>query len=139
MFSFSITKQLIVFLQSFGFGFLIGLVHLVTDFICSLLLPKKAQTVVSDVLFCIVFSIATYCFVLAYNLGKLRLYVILGILFGVILFSLTLGDVVSGLFLRAEGLIVGIRKTIAVKLRKIKGVFKTKLNKSIAKENKSGV
>lgn len=139
MFSFSITKQLIVFMQSFGFGFLIGFLHLLTDFICSLLILKKAKTIVSDVLFCIVFSVAAYCFVLAYNLGKLRLYVVLGILFGVILFSLTLGDVLSGLFSQAEGFITGLRKGITAMLRKIKGFFKTKLNKPIAKENKSVV
>lgn len=139
MFSFSITKQLIVFLQSVGFGFLIGIIHLITDFLCSFLISNKAKTIVSDILFCIMFSVATYCFVLAYNLGKLRLYVALGILFGVILFSLTLGDVLAVMFSWVEVLVFKLRNRIVALLKKIKKFFKTKLNKPIAKENKSVV
>lgn len=150
MFSFSITQQLIVFLQSFGFGFLIGIVYSLSDFLFGLILPEKIKNIVSDVIFCIAFALLLFCFVLAYNLGKLRLYLILGVFLGVVIYAVTMGDIISRVFTLGERIVLRLRNILfspfrrivsflSVICKKIRRFFETKLNKSIAKENKSSV
>ncbi len=150
MYSFSITKQLIVFLQSFGFGFIIGVVRSVIDLIFGLFLSSKWKSIISDIVFCIAFAMLLFCFVLAYNLGKLRLYLILGLCFGVIVYSFSLGDLISKVFLYLHNGISTVAAVVSLPFKKlfsysrigaqkIRHFFEKKLNKAIAKENKSGV
>ncbi|MBQ6874007.1 MAG: spore cortex biosynthesis protein YabQ [Clostridia bacterium] len=137
MFSFSITKQLIVFLQALGLGFITGLIYLIMSFIFGIILPRSCRYAVTDTVFCIWLSLSSFSFVLAYNLGKLRLYIILGIIFGAILFFLTLGDILSRLLTRVETAALRMRNIFLYCRKKQKN--SEKLNKSIAKENIIGV
>lgn len=150
MYSFSITQQLIVFLQSFGFGFIIGIVHGLIDFIFGLFFSPKTKSIIADTVFCIIFALMLFCFVLAYNLGKLRLYLILGLCFGVVTYSLSLGDLVSKFFQVLTNSISRVVSIVFLPARKLLSVIHSinrkfrhflekKLGKSIAKENESGV
>lgn len=150
MYSFSITEQLVVFLQAFGLGFIVGLIQNVFDLIFGLFIRGKPKKILSDIFFCLTFSFALFCFILAYNLGKLRLYLLIGLCFGVAIYVLSVGEIIAGLFKILEKY---INKVIAVVVYPFKIIIKgikniavknchfsmKKLNKSIAKEKESVV
>lgn len=150
MYSFSITEQLVVFLQAFGLGFIVGLIQNVFDLIFGLFIRGKSKKVLSDIFFCLTFSFVLFCFVLAYNFGKLRLYLLLGLCFGVTIYVFSVGEIISGLFKTLEkcinkGITIAVYpfKVIIKGLKKItaknRHFFMKKLNKSIAKEKESVV
>ncbi len=150
MYSFSIIEQLVVFLQAFGLGFIVGLIQNVFDLIFGLFIRGKSKKVLSDIFFCLTFSFVLFCFVLAYNWGKLRLYLLLGLCLGVTIYAFSVGEIISGLFKTLEkyinkgitiasypfkAMIRGLKKITA----KNRHFFMKKLNKSIAKEKESVV
>ena len=145
MYSFSVTEQLIVFLQSFGFGFIVGLLHTVIDFVFTLIMPYKRKNLAADIMFCLMFAFLFFCFVLAFILGKLRVYILIGVSLGIAVYSLAVGDFMSLILDKIQAVFrkllhLVFSPCIAV-LKRFKKSGKTtkKINKSIAKENQSGV
>ncbi len=95
MYSFSITEQLVVFIESVGFGVLLAISYGIIDIITSLFTVGKKKTVICDIVFCLVCAVSLFGFILAYNLGKIRLYMILGISLGLIAYFTAFGAYVQ--------------------------------------------
>ncbi len=163
MYSFSITNQLIVFIESIGFGVLLSMSYSVVDIIVSIFTIGKKKTAICDVIFCLVCAVSLFVFILAYNLGKLRFYIILGIVLGAVAYFTSFGYYTRHI---CESAVTVIRKSIMLILTPLKRLAASlknrfittvknarkkhdkpkkekkkikNLNKAIAKENKSGV
>ena len=99
MYSFSVTRQLIVFIQSFSMGMILSAVHSAVFFLTGLFTAdKKKRYIISDIIFSILMAFMSFCFVLSFNLGSVRFYLILGVLFGVLIYELSFGQTVLFLF-----------------------------------------
>lgn len=124
MYSFSITDQLVVFVESVGFGVLLGVAYSVVDIAVSVVAEGRKKTVACDVIFCPLCAVALFSFILAYNLGKLRFYMVLGILLGLAVYFVAFGsyaqrlcEIVTGLVRRAFRFIFKPLKALFLKLR----------------------
>ena len=92
MYSFSITEQFIVFLESFGFGFMEGLCYSAVNFIVGLFVFSKKKIIITDAVFSVLNCFLLFCFILTFNLGKVRFHLILGILLGVLVYFLSVEE-----------------------------------------------
>ncbi|MGN0463874.1 MAG: spore cortex biosynthesis protein YabQ [Acutalibacteraceae bacterium] len=92
MYSFSITEQLVVFIESVGFGVLLGASYSIVDLAVSIFTVGRKKTVICDSIFSGLCAVALFCFILAYNLGKFRLYMSVGILVGVVVYFVSFGS-----------------------------------------------
>ncbi len=156
MYSFSITDQLVVFIESVGFGVLLGVTYSVVDVAASVFFEGRRKIIACDIAFCPLCAVALFSFILAYNLGKLRFYMVLGILLGLAVYFVAFGsyaqsacEFITRLVHRAFALSVRPFKRMFLKLRSKlartekkeknkKKKFKN-LRKSIANENESVV
>ncbi len=80
-----------LFLMSFGFGFLLGVVYDLFRIVRLTLTRGKAAVFVMDVLYFLLAGIAVFIFMLAYNSGEIRFYLLLGILLGFLIYYFTFG------------------------------------------------
>lgn len=72
-YGFAISQQLEFFLYSLGFGFLLGLLYRTVMSVREAVSRKKAAYVAFDLLFCVTATILTFCFLLIYADGQIRL------------------------------------------------------------------
>ncbi len=136
MYSFSVTRQLVVFFQSVGFGILLGFADSLFFFIAGLFtLRPFCRRVVSDILFSVFLMFSFFCFILSYNLGTVRFHLLLGIFFGAVIYYCSFGQTVGFLLERAA---ITARYALCLVLKpfkKILSVFKGKINKKRAKKS----
>lgn len=131
MYSFSVTRQLIVFIQSVSFGMLSGFSRSVFYFAAGLItLRKKPRYYISDILFGIFMMFSAFCFFLAYNLGTVRFHLIMGIFFGAVIYSLSFGQTVDFIF---DKLLVATRKAFCIFMKPIILLY-AKINEIICKK-----
>lgn len=96
MYSFSVTNQLIVFLESFGFGLIIGITENILFCFCGLFTVKeKIRYIISDTLLSLFITVSVFCFILSYNLGVMRFYLVLGLLFGTVIYELSFAGIIK--------------------------------------------
>lgn len=134
MFSFSATQQLIVFAESFGFGFIAGMAYYLIYFSVSAFSASERKAYYADGLFVLFFSFAIFVFLLAFNLGKPRLYVLWGIFLGSVVFRLSLGDSIKKLSDRTGVFLKEKRKAVYGKIKSEIYKIKTKKVKKIEKK-----
>lgn len=91
MYSFSITEQLVVFIESIGFGVLLAVGYGAVDVAVSVFLADRKKRVACDIIFSLLCAVSLFSFMLAYNLGKLRLYMVLGIVIGLTAYLVAFG------------------------------------------------
>lgn len=144
MYSFSVTNQLIVFLESFGFGLIIGLSENIMFCFCGLLTGKeKICYIISDVLLSLFITFSVFCFILSYNLGVVRFYLVLGLFFGIVIYELSFAGIIrlifEKIFLTCKACITFITKPFSRIISKLnkKICLKTdkKSDKPIANKN----
>lgn len=106
MYSFSVTRQLIVFIQSFSMGMILSAVHSAVFFLTGLFsADQKKRYIISDIIFSILLAFLSFCFVLSFNLGLVRFYLILGVFFGVLIYELSFGQTVLFIFEKSLSLL----------------------------------
>ena len=150
MYSFSITDQLRVFAESFGFGFLLGAAYTLVYFISGLFASFKKRVIICDIIFSFLAVFMLFTFVIAFNYGKIRFYSILGIVFGAAVYFLSFGGFLNrftdklllgmrralSLIFRPFKMICKIFKRLYINLkRKFNNKFKKNLSETIANEN----
>ena len=84
----AIAAQTRLFLMSFGFGFLLGVVYDLFRIARLTVTRGKAAVFVMDVLY---FFLAVFIFMLAFNSGEIRFYLLLGIVLGFLIYYFTFG------------------------------------------------
>lgn len=85
-----LSYQLILFFRSFGLGFLLGIVYDVFRTL-RLIIAGKRFVVVSDVLYCALCTLTVFSFILAFNDGVFRAYILVACLLGWLVYYFALG------------------------------------------------
>ena len=91
MYSFEQSEQLKLFLLSLGAGFVLGIVYDILRTIRLTFSKAKAVIFIFDILYFIIFGLATFIFFLATNKGEFRSYMIFGEILGWIFYYLSFG------------------------------------------------
>lgn len=121
MYSFNVTEQLIMFLRSFAFGMLLSFFRSIIFFLSGLFLKNNnIRVIVSDIIISLFGAFSFFCFLLAFNLGKLRLYILIGIIPGIIIFRLAFGQTLDFIF---EKLLCFIRRIAGIIIKPLKFII----------------
>lgn len=91
MYSVPQSEQLSIFVASLGLGFLLGVLYDVVRAIRLSLPYSKIATVIFDLLYCFLFGIITFLFILALNKGEVRFYIIAGEIIGALFYYISFG------------------------------------------------
>lgn len=120
MYSFSVTEQLIVFLRSFALGLIFGFLYSLIYFIASLFFNcERLRHIIADIIFSFILLFVSFCFILAFNLGTVRFYLILGVFFGVIIYELSTGQIIDFLFERIKCAVLFVLNPIFSAFKKL--------------------
>lgn len=98
-----------IFLLSIGLGFLLGILYDVFYIIRLMITKNKYAIYIQDILYLLVCSFITFLYILALNYGVVRGYVLLGELFGWVIYYLSSGFFVINYATKA---IYKLKKTI---------------------------
>ena len=98
LYSLSLAKQTRSFLFSLGIGFLLGLLYDVFRIFRVAFSKGKIGYFITDILYFIVFSFCTFLFLITVNEGQLRLYLIIGEVFGFLIYYFSVGVIVFRIF-----------------------------------------
>ena len=91
MYSFEQSEQLNLFLLSLGAGFILGIVYDILRAIRLTISKGKFIIFVFDIIYFLIFSLATFLFFLAVNKGEFRSYMIFGEILGFIFYYISFG------------------------------------------------
>ena len=121
-------EQTEIFFYSLGFGFLLGILYDVFRLVRLIVSRSKGFILFMDLLYFTVCSLFTFCFILAADSGKVRLYTVAGELIGWLIYYFSFGTVamrlsntVVSFFRRVNSAISSRIKTF---LEKIFGKFR---------------
>ncbi len=139
----SLSDQTRVFLQSFGFGFLLGIVYDAFRIVRIVVTGRKKGYLGFDLVYVVVCSFLSFLFFLTVNDGKLRGYAVFALLLGWLVYYFSLGSVV----MKLSDIIIGaIRRIVTLMIlpikfinRKIKRLFNritTKIKRILKKVHK---
>lgn len=87
----AIAVQTRLFMMSFGFGFLLGVAYDLCRILRLTVTRGKVAVFVMDILYFLAAGLSVFLFVLAYNQGEFRFYLILGMIFGFLIYYFTFG------------------------------------------------
>ena len=105
----TISEQVTLFFKTCGFGFLLGALYEVFRVLRRLLTGGRF-ILLWDLLYSITASVTGFLFLLSYGNGKLRLYIVIGMIIGFSVYYLTLGTSVSRCVDAAIGIVMQIIK-----------------------------
>jgi len=91
MYSFEQSEQLNLFLLSLGAGVVMGVVYDILRTISVTISKDKAIIFIFDILYFLIFSLATFLFFLAVNKGEFRSYMIFGEILGFLFYYISFG------------------------------------------------
>jgi spore cortex biosynthesis protein YabQ len=91
MYSFEQSKQLDLFFLSLGIGFLLGIVYDILRAIRLTFSKGKALIFIFDIIYFIIFALATFIFFVAINKGEFRFYMIFGEITGLLFYYFSFG------------------------------------------------
>lgn len=122
-------RQLELFVYSLIFGVLLGVLYDVFRIFRLIFFKNKVAVIFQDILFWIIAGFSAFLFFLATNFGHIRIYMLLGMLIGALVYYLTIGRLV---FLLVKSVCDTVKKIISFIWRhtggalfnKIKSVFK---------------
>ena len=87
-------NQFLITLYSLTLGVFLGLFYDVFRLIRLMISPKNLSVFVQDVIYFLVSGFVTFVFVLVFNFGESRFYILVGEALGWILYHISLGDLV---------------------------------------------
>jgi len=120
-------QQSIAFLWSIPLGIVIGILYGIIKFIRIAFNFRKTSTIISDVAFMLISTVAIYLFSIAYIQGLVRIYVFIGCIIGFLIYRLSIGRLIARIY---SPIIVFVSKIIYVIMSKFKKIAK-KLLKNI--------
>lgn len=89
----SLSAQTNMFLYSFGFGFLLGILYDIVRTFRMMISRSKVIVFIADLLYFAVCAVLTFAFVLVMDSGRIRLYVAAGEVLGWLVYYFSLGSV----------------------------------------------
>lgn len=92
--------QTYTFLWSLSLGAVFCIVYDFLRALHKLKIKGAAAVFVTDILFCIFAAVVTYCFLILTSKGRIRLFVIVGIFLGFLVFRLVLSKIVLDVFVK---------------------------------------
>lgn len=132
-----LSEQLKVFLWGIGLGFLLGAVY---DFfkILRICMSLRGVTVICDLLYSLLVTAATFCFVLAFSEGEIRFYIFLAEILGWLIWFFTFSAFVGRAAQKIKAFFVLVSMPFRFIKDKIKFLF-IKIKDLIKKERKKSV
>ncbi len=121
----TLAMQLVIFGYSCVLGAGLGLLYDFFRIVRMMINPRNIAIFIQDVIYFIISGLITFLFVLGFNRGEARFYILAGEGIGWIIYHITLGEVIY----KCSGRVV---KSLNLKI----GLFTNKF-KSIKKKNKS--
>ncbi len=91
MYSVPQSKQLFIFLCALGLGFLLGIIYDLLRGIRLSVTKSNIAVVVFDILYFFILGVATFTFILSFNKGEIRLYILGGELIGGLFYYFSFG------------------------------------------------
>lgn len=91
MYSYEQSEQLNLFLLSLGAGFVLGVVYDILRAVRLTISKGKVIIFIFDILYFLIFSLATFLFFLAVNKGEFRSYMIFGEILGFVFYYVSFG------------------------------------------------
>lgn len=132
-----IAAQTEIFLYAFGFGFMLGILYDVFRTLRMIISGSKGFVLFMDLLYFAVCTFLTFCFVLAVDSGRIRIYVAAGEILGWFVYYFSFGAIA----IRAGNAVVSFFKRVfsaAVKpVKRVSGKILRKIGKikNICKKN----
>ncbi len=121
MYSFEQSEQLNLFLLSLGAGFVLGIVYDILRTIRLTISRGKIIIFIFDILYFLIFSLATFLFFLAINKGEFRSYMIFGEILGFIFYYVSFGIAAKSF---TDAFVKAIHTTFSFLLKIILAPFK---------------
>ena len=87
----AIAVQTRLFMMAFGFGFLLGVVYDLFRIIRLTVTRGRIAVFVMDLVYFLLAGVSVFLFMLAYNQGEFRFYLIFGIFLGFLIYYFTFG------------------------------------------------
>lgn len=92
---FSIFSQQILFFRSIAFGAFLCLVYCIFRILRTVLIQYPASAFILDFIYFIFTAVSSVIFIFAVNNGEIRIFILLSIIIGWILFFFTIGRLIS--------------------------------------------
>lgn len=131
---FFITEQVSVFLMAILCGLIIGIINEIFRFLRYMGAKSSVAIFIQDILFMSIIAFLSFFFSLCYNKGEVRFFILVGELFGFLIFRYTIGLLTGKLFLflrfcirKIVKLFKNIRDTISTITRRIIEVLLVKI------------
>lgn len=87
-------NQILVFLCSCVLGVILGVFYDIFRVIRVMINPKNIVVFVQDVVYFLICGFITFAFVLVFNFGESRFYILVGETIGWVTYHITLGDII---------------------------------------------
>lgn len=91
MYSVPQSEQLSIFVAALGTGFILGIVYDILRAIRLSFTSSKAAVVIFDLLYCFIFWLGSFLFIIALNKGELRFYIVAGEIIGALFYYVSFG------------------------------------------------
>ena len=111
MYSFTFSKQLETAALSLGFGVLAGIAYDIIRLAVIFVTRSKRGAVIRDICFSLLFTVSSFCFVLAVNNGVMRAYIFIAAALGFFIYYFTFGSLVMRF---SDALCTALKKIFSV-------------------------
>lgn len=91
MYSVPQSEQLSIFVAALGTGFILGIVYDILRALRLSFTSSKVAVVVFDLIYCFIFWLASFLFIIAMNKGELRFYIVAGEIIGALFYYVSFG------------------------------------------------
>ena len=127
-----LSAQTEIFLLSLGFGFLLGVLYDVFRTLRLIISSSSGFTVFADIMYFMLCAFLVFCFNLAVDSGKIRLYVLLGDLLGWLIYYFSLGEISVRLSNRIIASAKRCFRAVSAPIIRLKNRFERKLGKTVS-------
>lgn len=127
-----IAAQTEIFLYAFGFGFLLGILYDVFRTIRMIISNSKGFVLLMDLLYFAVCTFLTFCFVLAVDSGRIRIYAAAGWMLGWFVYYFSFGAIA----MRISSAVVSLIKRLVSPIVKLFGTFTGKIKLKLSNHRK---
>ena len=133
----ALSEQHKVFLLGIGLGFLLGAAY---DFfkILRICIGFRGVTVVCDLIYSLLVTASTFCFVLAFSGGEIRFYIFLAEILGWLIWFLAFSSFTGSAAKKIKSFFALIFRPFSIAKDKTKFIFR-KIKEIIKKERKKSV
>ncbi len=124
-----LAEQTEIFFYSLGFGFLLGILYDIFRLVRLIISRSKGFTFFMDLLYFAVCSLLVFCFILAVDSGRVRLYAVTGEALGWLIYYFSFGAVAIRLSNAVIGFFRRVKYAVSRRIKKISGKFFRKVGK----------